>query len=185
MKKAIIAIVLAITTVVWGNVIELPLNCEGTYDINTPYWTTDFDLGVTFSEISHVYVDWAGGITAGLAVRYTDPCNLFPLEVGIRAAFSFPFRYVAVWGGEESYHSPELFDSLFEIKSSTWSDLLDGQGTINIQFEELIMTNGRYIKDGSVMLNDATLVVEGTIVPEPTSLLLFALGGLFLKRGRK
>ena len=30
------------------------------------YWQKDFDLGVTFSEISHVSIDWSGGITAGL-----------------------------------------------------------------------------------------------------------------------
>jgi hypothetical protein len=189
MRTVIITIRLAVlilgfTGMAKADTVELPLNCAGTYDINTPYWTSDFDLGVTFSEISHVYIDWSGEITAGLAIYYTDPCNPFPLEVGIRAGFTFPFRYVAVWGGEQSYPAPEPFDFLSEIKPSTWSDLLDGQGTIRIQFEELIMTNGRYIKDGSVMLDDAALIVEGTVIPEPATFLLLSLGGIMLRKRR-
>jgi hypothetical protein len=186
MKNAIIAIILAIAGVAWGDTVELPLNCTGTYDINTPYWTTDFDLGVTFSEISHVYIDWSGEITAGLAIYYTDPCNPFPLEVGIRSAFSFPFRYVEVWGGEEIYPSSEPFDFLSEIKPSTWSDLLDGQGSISIQYQEVVwpfeLYGGEYIKHGSVILDDATLIVEGTVIPEPATTFLLLLGtGLMVR----
>jgi hypothetical protein len=96
---------------------------------------------------------------------------------------------VDIWGGEESYPAPEPFDSLSEIKPSTWSDILDGQGSIDIQYEEIIMAaglyGGKYIEHGSVMLDNATLIVDGTIIPEPATFFLFALGGLFLKRARK
>lgn len=36
------------------------LGCQPVYDFESTYWTTDFDLGVTFIEISNVYIDWAG-----------------------------------------------------------------------------------------------------------------------------
>jgi hypothetical protein len=185
MKYAIIAIMLATAGMAWGDTVEFPLNCAGTYDINTPYWTTSFDLGVTFSEISHVYIDWSGEITAGLAIRYTDPCNPFHLEVGIYAGFSSPFRHAEAWGGEETYPLPESFDSLSEMIPSTWSDLFDGQGTIIIQYEEIGMLNGRYIESGLVMLGDATLIVEGTIIPEPATSFLLLLGaGLIVRMHR-
>jgi hypothetical protein len=185
----IIVLPLAFAGMAKADMVELPLNCAGTYDINTPYRTIDFNLGVTFSEISNVYIDWSGEITAGLAIYYPDPCNPFPQEVGIRASLGgnpWP-RLTTVWGGEETYPEPEPFDSLSEIpaSTSTWSDLLDGQGTIRIQYEEVIMTNGKYIEHGLGKLDNATLIIEGTVIPEPASFFLFALGGLFLKRARK
>jgi hypothetical protein len=180
MKNAIIAIILAMAGAALGDTVELPLNCAGTYDINTPYRTIDFDLGVTFSEISHVYIDWSGEITAGRAIYYTDPCNPFPLKVGIYAGFYPPFRHAEAWGGEQTYPSPEPFDSISEIKPSIWSDLLDGQGNIGIQYEELAWVygsyGGEYIEHGSVMLDNATLIVEGTVIPEPATFILLALG---------
>ncbi len=184
MRTAIIMIVLSVAAGAWADVIELPLDCAGTYDINTPSWSYDFDLGVTFSEISYVYIDWSGEITAGLAINYTDPCNPFPLEVGIRASFNPPFRYVEVWGGEGTYPASELFDTLSEIQAGSWSDLFDGQGTIRIQYQELVLLNGRYTEHGSVMLDDATLIVEGTVVPEPTTILLLSFGAGLMVRMR-
>ncbi|MBN1392691.1 MAG: PEP-CTERM sorting domain-containing protein [Sedimentisphaerales bacterium] len=188
MKKVIIAIMLAAAGAAWGDTVELnlfSLGCPAVLDFNSPYWQTNFDLGVTFSDISHVYIDWSGEITAGLAIRYTDPCNPFPLEVGIYAGFSSPFRHAEAWGGEQTYPVPEPFDSISEIKPSNWSDLLDGQGTIIIQYEEIGMLNGRYIESGLVMLSDATLIVEGTVIPEPATILFLSLGAGLMVRMRR
>ena len=84
-----------------ADTVELDLfsiGCRHTYDFNSPYWQTNFNLGVTFTQISHVYINWSGGITAGLAIDYDDPCNPFPREVGIYAGLGFP-RMTEVWGG--------------------------------------------------------------------------------------
>ncbi|HEW78397.1 MAG TPA: PEP-CTERM sorting domain-containing protein [Phycisphaerales bacterium] len=180
-KRAIIIVavvlVCAISPLAEADIVELPLAAEGLYDFNQPYWTTDFDLGVTFTEISNVYIDWSGGITGGLAIYYSDRDAPFPMNVGIYAAMGY-LRITAVWGGEATYPDPEPFDSLSEIPpgTSVWSDLLDGQGTIGIQYTEAIMLYGKYVEHGSVVLNDATLVVDGTVVPEPATLLLLVLG---------
>ena len=162
------------------------LGCPTAFSHNSQYWTSDFDLGVTFTEITNVYIDWSGEITAGLAIRYTDPCNPFPQEVGIRASLGanpWP-RLTEVWGGEETYPSPELFDetSKFSLsQTSSWSDLLNGQGVIRIQYQELAMLNGRYVESGLVMLGDATLIVEGTVIPEPATTFLLLFGVLMVK----
>ena len=188
-------LVLVLGTGVFGDTVELPLNCAGTYGFNS-YWQTNFDLGVTFSEISHVYIDWSGEITAGLAVNYTDPCNPFPLEVGINAylgANPWP-RLTEVWGGGQTYPSPEPFDTISRFslsQTSSWSDLLDGQGNIRISHVSAVRAlwehSWYYIDYGSVMLDDSTLIVEGTVTPEPASLLLLGAGflGLILKGSRK
>jgi hypothetical protein len=89
------------------------------------------------------------------------------------------FRGTKVYGGENYYPAPEPFDSRsdFELTgSSTWSDLFDGQGAIGIEYTEYGMLFGRYIEHGSVVLDRAILVVEGTIVPEPSMFLLLTLG---------
>ncbi len=181
MKYAIIAIILAMAGVALGDTVELPLNCAGTYGFNS-YWQADFNLGVTFSEISHVYIDWSGGITAGLAVYDTDPCNPFPLDVGIRASLgSNPWpRLTEIWGGAETDPEPEIFDRISQFSlspTSSWSDLLDGQGNIRISHISFVGTGGwHYIDYGSVVLNDATLIVEGTVIPEPATFILLVSG---------
>jgi len=172
-----------------ADIVEFPLACEGQYN-SGEWWETDFDLGVTFTEISHVYIDWSGEITAGLA---TDPMRLgpqpFPEDVGLSAWLgSAPFwRHTSVYGGVATYPEPEVFDfrSEFELGSMPWSELFDGQGTIGISYTELIGPYLTYVEFGFVVLNEATLVVDGTPVPEPATFLLLILGGLVLLRKRR
>jgi hypothetical protein len=97
-------------------------------------------------------------------------------------------------GGEETYPEPEIFDiiSLFPLSQpSSWSDLLDGQGTIRILYEEISFVGNsewpgaEYIEHGSVMLNDATLMIVGTVIPEPATILLLTLGAGLMRRMRR
>ena len=171
-------------------IVELPLGAEGRYDVNSGSWEMDFDLGVTFTEISHVYIDWSGEIMAGLAVDPMRPGpQPFPLDVGISAylgANPWP-RLAAVYGGEATYPEPEGFDFQSEFAlpgAPIWSDLLDGQGTIEIGHVVLGGPYLIYVEFGFVVLNEATLVVEGTPVPEPATIIFLALGVLGLCVGR-
>jgi hypothetical protein len=185
-----VLVVLSSITSVYAAIIELPLAAEGRYDVNTPDWEMDFDLGVTFTDISHVYIDWSGEIMAGLAVDPMRPGpQPFPLDVGISAylgANPWP-RLAAVYGGEATYPEPEGFDVQSEFGlpgETTWSDLLDGQGTIVIDHAILGGPYLVYVEFGFVVLNEATLVVEGTPVPEPATIIFLALGMLGLCTGR-
>jgi hypothetical protein len=170
-----------------AELVELPLDCAGTYDIDNPYWTSDFDLGVTFTEIFHVYIDWAGELTGGLATPFPGPGDPFPIDAGALASLgSNPyFRSADVWGGEATYPDPEAFDLILEFQlpgPSTWSDLLDGAGTITIEYDELNIT-GSYVEHGTLLLNEATLLVDGTVVPEPVTLLFLGIGALWIRAG--
>jgi hypothetical protein len=166
-----------------ADTVELPLNCAGTYDVNTPPWTTDFDLGVTFSEISHVYIDWSGEINASLLQDIGEPSPT-PRNGSLIAYIGAypPLQLAGVWRGAATYPAPEPFDVRSEFwlsEPATWNNLLDGQETITI-FYPVFVSTAHIIDYGSAVLNDATLVVEGTIVPEPASLLLFGTGLLTL-----
>jgi hypothetical protein len=133
---------------------------------------------VAFTEISSVYIDWSGEITAALAIdNSVDP---YPVDVGLYASLGTnPYsRRSTISGGEITYPDPQFFDcrSKFElIGGSTWSDLLDGQGVIRIVITNLVIP-GNYVDHGRIALNDATLVIEGVVVPEPATMLFFAIG---------
>lgn len=167
-------IVLALATTAFGDIVSTPLNCSGIYDSNTTFREYDFDFGVTFSEISKVYIAWSGEITGGRAISYSDPCNPFPVDVGIIVGVIPGVRFVEVDGGKKTYPEPEPFDEISKFRlflSSSWSDLLDGQGRIIVYYTEgkWAPEAGRNIEHGSVTLNDATLLIEGTVISEPAA----------------
>ena len=87
-----------------ADIVELNLfdiGCRTEFNWDSPYWQAEFNLGVEFLEISHVYMDWSGEITAGLAIRNDNPDEPFPLDVGIGASLgSNPWpRISSVYGG--------------------------------------------------------------------------------------
>jgi hypothetical protein len=174
-------------TGVYADIVELPLDCEGRYDVNSGPWEMDFDLGITFTEISHVYIDWAGEIMAGLAYNPSMPGpQPYPCDIGLIASLGRNpgARLADVYGGEATYPEPESFDfrSEFELLGmATWSDLLGGQGTFMIDYTRLVGPYLTYIESGFVDLKSATLIVDGTPVPEPATILFLGLGVLLRK----
>lgn len=75
--------------------------------------------------------------------------------------------------------------------ATTWSDILDGKGKISIGYASLGTGAGcpgsgcgSIIDFGFVALNEATLVIEGTIVPEPATFLLLGIGSLLFRKKR-
>jgi alanine dehydrogenase len=96
-------------------------------------------------------------------------------------------RRATISGGETTYPKPEVFDCLSEFQllgKTTWSDLLDGRGTIIIGYKGLASAGGGVIEYGFVILNEASMVIEGTIVPEPATVLFLTLGVVGLRVGK-
>ncbi|NIP24612.1 MAG: PEP-CTERM sorting domain-containing protein [Phycisphaerae bacterium] len=92
-----------------------------------------------------------------------------------------------LWG-EATYPEPESFDLQSEFGlpgSTTWSDLLDGQGKIAIDYAVLGGPYVIYVESGFIDLSSAILIVEGTPVPEPATVILLALGVIGLCAGRR
>ena len=152
--------------------IEIPLACAGRYEPNSLDCKIDLDLGVSFTSISHVYMDWSGEAKGGLYEDFYKPTQEpSPINEGIYAYLGdnpSP-RYVIVSGGKTTYPEPEAFDcqSKFELWGSTWSDLFDGQGTVVIGYSSLGSGGGTFIEHGFIVLNEAALVIRGAMITEP------------------
>ncbi|MHC4364061.1 MAG: PEP-CTERM sorting domain-containing protein [Planctomycetota bacterium] len=164
------------------------LNSTGPYAENQ-VWTADFDLGVAFTEISSVYIDFCGSIGASAYMwlpsgpvesydAYFKP-QLYELGSGT------PLGSAYLYGGQGTYPAPEAFDTQLPLAVSDFSPLLDGIGTIKIGFhptypmETVLMEK---VEDAFGHIDCATLVFDGTVVPEPTTVLLLAFGALALRK---
>ena len=170
-------------------IVELPLDgAVGTYQGPGPsYWETNFDLGVTFSQITNVHIDWSGEIMAP-TVTDTPGGTPVPIELGIIAGLTgSPYSRFAIWrGGEDTYPAAEPFAELsrFTLEgTANWNDLLDGTGRILIAPDYLI-TPGQYVDHGYIQLDSATLVIDGTLVPEPATIALLMYGSILATRKR-
>ncbi len=136
MRRVISAIGLAVLVLAvgaWADVIELPLDCAGTYDINTPAWNYNFDLGVTFSEISNVYIDWSGEAVANLIV---DSLGSSPRPMGATIMAyvdlgSYPQHAYAIVGGGVCLHIQTRSRSTSEANFS--SIIVHGQRFLTVR----------------------------------------------------
>jgi len=180
-----------------GAIVEVSLPCEGRYDWQTPGSTVDFDLGVQFSEISHVYIEWAGQIMAEVRMdlgpcspRDPDCFTEYPTDVGLAAYIGeYPvYGSARIYAGEGTYPALESFSlrQVLELSSQgDWADLLDGYGSIEISYVTLVLPGNQVVVEhGYVDLHGATVIVEGTVVPEPTTLVMLLGGSLGMIRFR-
>ena len=193
MKKQIFFLAAAIILFIGNNLpanvtIEFPLDCAGTYNVGQG-WSTDFDLGVEFTDISHVYIDWEGEMTASLARFFDNPDNLVPVDSAISAVLGeYPsWRYITIPGGESTYPSPEScnINAEFLYGSMPLSELYDGKGKIRISYTVFSLTQVIYDEYGQVTLNNAKLVIDGIPIPEPTTFILVSIGLLGIRLSRK
>jgi hypothetical protein len=190
MKRGIISIAAAVMVLIWGlariaeaDIVELSLSCEGQYDSGQS-WTAEFDLGVTFTEISNVYIDWSGKITAELVGA--DPP--FPIDAQFVAKlYEFaPYDYLGnayIRTGAFMYPDPEPFDLRSTFTNEGWAMLLDGKGSIEIWFGGIMRPEYLgTLEPPSGLLESVTLVFDGVPIPEPVTILSLGLGFLILRR---
>jgi hypothetical protein len=197
-KKSIILLAaLLIAAKANADIVEYELNCEGSYTVSQN-WTADFDLGIIFSEISHIYLDWSGSITAVEFEPIYHPMPIFqPYYDGYFRAELYEFNstsslaHGSVSGGQETAPSPESFDFKSEFYLNNYSPFLDGVGSIKIEFRRthpllwyIDPPIIRIVSDASGQLDPAKLIFDGTIIPEPATLLFLAFGALTLRKKR-
>ena len=145
--------------------------------------TDNFDFGVSFVTIDEVRIGWTGTITPGLG--HGDGVELpgdvwFPWPARFRAWLNYP-PYAGSWWtfvGDNSFSTEQTF---VPTSGATWDFLLDGEGDIYVELSPAIVIGGVMVTPPSGQILDAYLVV----IPEPATLSLLAIGGLFGTRRRR
>ena len=188
-------LLLLLGTMAVADTVTYPLvGCEGTYEAGIGYsWSDTINLGVTFSEITSVSIDWSGELYAGLQV---DPASnwqdVMPAPVYFAAILTDGQQQAIAgtpMGGGSDYPNPDPFDAINEFSiytdslhpDDTWDQWLDGVGNINLR----CVSTGTVtviVEYGYTELDNATLIFEGTFVPEPISLMLLTGGGCLVIR---
>lgn len=167
------------------------LGCPTEFNWDSPSWRADFDLGVTFTEITSVYLEWLGTITAEVVAPIGQPDKVHPIDAVFVATLyeSDPHNYfsrVSVQAGQATYPEPELFGLRSVFTNEDWPALLDGKSNIGIRLA--MITRPAYLytveyPSGNLIL--PLLYFEGTFVPEPATVLLFGLASLLLRTYNK
>jgi hypothetical protein len=195
MRKAILSIgltvlVLGFAGMAKADTVELnlfDLGCPTAFDHNSPYWRVDFDLGVTFTEITNIYINWSGTITAELVAPFGLPDKTKPIDALFVATLyeADPHDYfgrTSVQKGQTTYPTPDPFSIQSMFTDEDWSALLDGRSNIEIGLYGIFRPADLItVEYPHSQLDLAILVVEGTTVPEPSSLLLLALGAFGIR----
>lgn len=260
---SLITVITCVCTNAGAGIIQLDLfslGCPTVFSSNSPSWQTDLNLGVTFSQISKVYINWSGTIVAEKVYPSATPETTLPVNgkfiVRLDGANA---NYISA--GAATYPSPESFESQTQLNFESyvpneiivrfadgtitnaqrnailasygggtiigssllvpvlslvllphdftveevisalssapeilyaesngliyadgyypppWLELFDGQGNVEISFGKIYRSLDLCTADYPIgQLDSATLVIEGTIIPEPTSILFLAIG---------
>ena len=183
MKKLIlIALVTMIAATANATIIEISLDSAGQYD-SQDTWSSSFDFGVSFSQINDIYIDGSGQVVAGEMLSGSPMVSVFTATLYESDPYSY-FGQAYVYGGETTYPTPEPFNVQSSFTDEGWAEFYDGQGNI-----EILLSHPGYV--GTMLtpptgqIDSAKLVIDGIIVPEPMSLVLFGVGSLFVFQKRK
>lgn len=174
MKRAILAIFLCVTAIesLKADIITLPLpELIGPVGRHPNWDIVSFDLGVTFSAIESVKIQFSGSISPGVGCGDGVEQPVFPyfdvpgiIEVFMdHPATGSCITVIGPYDG--SFSIEQLLECTY---SANWNILLDGQEELISHItSNLIVIGGVILEYPTATLTEAILIVEGTVFIEP------------------
>lgn len=182
--KNLILIALVTIAIATANatIIEIPLDITGQYDFRSAR-SSSFDFGVSFSQINDIYIDWSGQVVGAELQMGGVTGTQFVATLYESDPQSYYAR-ASVYGGRTTYPTPEPFNLQSSFTDEGWAEFYDGQGNIKIWFGDSFHPD-MIVSQPTGQINSATLVIDGVIVPEPMTIILFGTGSLFVFRKKR
>lgn len=176
-------------------IVSIPLDCTGNYP-NGAIWSLELNLGQQFSAINSISIDWSGFVTSE---TYYDLNGLYFGPTLVLPGAFIADIHVPTYGlgqaisdetqSRQLYNNPlEPFSGtdLFSLNASDIQTILAGPVMLTIHpggVGTIILTYTPYDPSDGI-IQTAVLLVDGTPIPEPATLLLLGLGGLALRKRR-
>jgi hypothetical protein len=171
MKKAILAVVLCSISIasVKADVITLPLpELIGPVGRHPNWDVVSFDLGVTFSSIQSVQVQYSGSISPGLAQGDGAECPVYPqvsVPGRIQVFMDHPASGSCITNIGPYNGSFSVIQDLECTYDANWDILLDGQEELITHVTSDFGSICQYIiVSPTATISDASLIVEGTVI---------------------
>ena len=186
MKKIFFVVVAIFTsTYVLGQTITVPLpGLTGPVGSHPNWTTTSFDAGVYFSQIQEVRFQCSGTMTQGIAQEggLLGPPITFAFDGAIEIFMDpGPGLWFLLVSPDHIANNTELiFDG---AGSPSWDFLLDGNAQITANMiGDTFGIDVVTIVPATAEITDALLIIEGTVIPEPASILLFTAGVFLIRK---
>ena len=189
-----LVIILNLSQLTKATIVEYPLNgLIGSYS-SYDKQIINVDLGVTFSDISNISIDWSGDITAELTFSqfplpdgrtYVTPGS-FLISLYKTSIVDDTFAQTFNDGGVDTYPYPESFVLVQDFSDYGWTYFYDGVAKLEISFSGGSSFPESYpLEEASGNIDTAILIIYGTVIPEPSSLLIISIGALLIRKCSK
>jgi len=142
-------------------------------------------------DISNISINWFGDITAELTF------SQFPLPDGhtylTPGGFSVSlyktdiendtFAQVFHYGGVDSHPDPEPFNLVQAFSDHGWPSFYNGVAFLEVSFAAGSSFPESYpLEEASGNIDSAILVIDGTVIPEPSSFLIITVGAFWIRK---
>jgi hypothetical protein len=177
-----IVLVLGTTKINEADIFQYVLDVEGSYGLFDSQ-IVEVDLGVSFLTITDISVAWSGEITGELSTWGGDeyPSNgVFSLVLYETDPDVDSLAHTSIGGGLATYPEPEPFDLVQKLRNNGWDTFLDGVAVAKISFNRGDRIGDFVVIPSSGVLDSAELIVEGTVIPEPATILFFSTGSMLM-----